>query len=61
MVAEGVKTTRSVAELAKKHDVEMPISEQMYQVLFEDKSPREAIRNLMLREPKRETVRGQAA
>ncbi len=56
MVAEGVKTTRSAAELAKKHDVEMPISEQMYRVLFEDKSPKEAIRDLMLREPKRETA-----
>ena len=39
MVAEGVRTTQERAELAKKHGVEMPISEQMYLVLFEDKSP----------------------
>jgi len=59
MVAEGVKTTRSTAELAKRHNVEMPISEQMEQVLFADKSPQEAIRDLMLREPKPETPDGE--
>ncbi len=56
MVAEGVRTTKSAAELARRHDVEMPITEQMNEVLFEQKSPREAIRDLMLREPKRETL-----
>ncbi len=61
MVAEGVKTTRSAAELARKHDVEMPISEQMHEVLFENKSPEKAIRELMLREPKRETAGDSAA
>jgi len=61
MVAEGVRTTRSAAELSRRHGVEMPITEQMNRVLFEDKSPKEAIRDLMLREPKAETVGGEGA
>jgi glycerol-3-phosphate dehydrogenase (NAD(P)+) len=54
MVAEGVRTTRSVEELSKKLSVEMPICEQMNLVLFEGKPPSEAISNLMLRDPKAE-------
>lgn len=56
MVAEGVKTTRSVYQLMKKYDVEMPISEQVNEVLFENKSPMEAVRDLMTRDPKEETL-----
>jgi glycerol-3-phosphate dehydrogenase (NAD(P)+) len=56
MVAEGVRTTRSVAELSGKLSVEMPICEQMNLVLFEGKPPREAIANLMLRDPRPEHV-----
>jgi glycerol-3-phosphate dehydrogenase (NAD(P)+) len=56
MVAEGVRTTRSVAELSKKLSVEMPICEQMNLVLFEGKPPREAIADLMLRDPRPEHV-----
>ena len=56
MVAEGVRTTRSVAELSEKLSVEMPICEQMNLVLFEGKPPREAIADLMLRDPKAEHV-----
>jgi glycerol-3-phosphate dehydrogenase (NAD(P)+) len=56
MVAEGVRTTRSVAELSEKLSVEMPICEQMNLVLFEGKPPREAIANLMLRDPRPEHV-----
>ena len=52
MVAEGVKTTRSVHDLAVKEAVEMPITEQVYQTLFEDKSPIQAMRDLMTRESK---------
>ncbi len=59
MVAEGVKTTKSAVELSKRHSVEMPITEKMGQVLFEDKDPKEAIRELMVREPKPETIGGQ--
>jgi glycerol-3-phosphate dehydrogenase (NAD(P)+) len=54
MVAEGVRTTRSVVELSEKLSVEMPICEQMNLVLFEGKPPKEAIANLMLRDPKAE-------
>jgi glycerol-3-phosphate dehydrogenase (NAD(P)+) len=56
MVAEGVRTTRSVAGLSKKLKVEMPICDQMNLVLFEDKPPREAIADLMLRDPRPEHV-----
>lgn len=52
MVAEGVKTSRSVYELAKKYNVEMPISEQVYKVIYENKSPVQALKELMERELK---------
>lgn len=51
-VAEGVPTTRSVHDLARKHKIEMPITEELYQVLFEGKPPRAAVTDLMIREPK---------
>lgn len=54
MVAEGVKTTRSVHQLAKKLGLEMPISEQVYAVLFHNKNPHEAVAELMTREAKDE-------
>ncbi len=52
MVAEGVKTSRSVYELACKYKVEMPISEQVYKIIYENKSPHEALKELMVRELK---------
>ncbi len=54
MVAEGVKTTRSVHQLSKKLKLEMPISEQVYEVLFHNKNPHEAVAELMTREAKDE-------
>jgi glycerol-3-phosphate dehydrogenase (NAD(P)+) len=54
MVAEGVQTTYAAAELYGKHNVEMPITEQMYQVLRMGKDPRDALRELMERALKRE-------
>ncbi len=54
MVAEGVATTRSVYQLAQKLGVEMPIVRQIYQALYEDKDPRQAITELMTRELKAE-------
>ncbi|QMV18257.1 NAD(P)H-dependent glycerol-3-phosphate dehydrogenase [Granulicella sp. 5B5] len=48
-VAEGVRTTTAALGLAQRHNVEMPITEQMHAVLYEDKSPQDAIRNLMTR------------
>ena len=49
MVAEGVKTTNVAVELAKRYSIEMPIAEQMYQMLHFGSSPQEAIRRLMER------------
>jgi glycerol-3-phosphate dehydrogenase (NAD(P)+) len=54
-VAEGVRNTRSVRELAVSVGVEMPITEQMYLLLYEDKSPRQVVVDLMSRGLKRET------
>ena len=53
-VAEGVLTTRAALGLARKHGIEMPITEQMELILEEGKDPREAIKNLMLRPGKDE-------
>jgi glycerol-3-phosphate dehydrogenase (NAD(P)+) len=54
MVAEGVKTTNAAVDLAKRYAVEMPISEQMYQVLNFGLAPRDAIQRLMERSLKGE-------
>lgn len=48
-VAEGVKTTLSAHQLATKLGVIMPITEQMYQVLYQDKNPKRAAVDLMMR------------
>jgi glycerol-3-phosphate dehydrogenase (NAD(P)+) len=48
-VAEGVLTTRAALGLARLHNIEMPIAEQMELILDEGKDPREAIKDLMLR------------
>jgi len=54
MVAEGVKTTKSAWHLARKVDVEMPILEQVYQVLYNDKPCEAAVRDLLARSLKEE-------
>jgi len=54
MVAEGVFTTHAALELARTHDIEMPITEQMDAILHQGKSPREAIHELMTRSGKSE-------
>ncbi len=54
MVAEGVATTKSVYNLSKKMEVEMPIATSVYKILFEGKEPMEALRELMDRELKAE-------
>lgn len=56
-VAEGVKTSKSAAELAKKHNIEMPITTEMYRVMYENESPRAAIQRLMSRSLKAEHAR----
>lgn len=56
-VAEGVETTRGVVELARRRGVEMPICTVVHRILFEELSPRDALRELMTRELKSETAR----
>ncbi|GFO58797.1 glycerol-3-phosphate dehydrogenase [NAD(P)+] [Geomonas silvestris] len=56
MVAEGVKTTESAYNLAQKMGVEMPIIDQMYQMLYQDKPARQAVLELMTRNLKAEGV-----
>ena len=53
-VAEGVRTTRAALELAHAYRIELPITQQVHDILFADKNPRDAIRDLMLRTPKSE-------
>jgi glycerol-3-phosphate dehydrogenase (NAD(P)+) len=52
MVAEGVLTTNAAVGLAQRMKVEMPITEQMYSILHDGKSPKDAIRELMTRPAK---------
>ena len=54
MVAEGVETSRSASQLAKKYDVETPITNEVYKILFEDKDPIKATNDLMTRGMKME-------
>jgi glycerol-3-phosphate dehydrogenase (NAD(P)+) len=54
MVAEGIKTTESVYNIAQNEDVEMPITEKVYQTLFKNKPPIEAVKELMTRASKTE-------
>jgi len=54
MVAEGVKTARSVYNLSCKLGVDMPIFHEAYRILYEDFSPKEAIYSLMTRDLKQE-------
>jgi glycerol-3-phosphate dehydrogenase (NAD(P)+) len=57
MVAEGVRTTRSVRDLSRRHDVEMPITEEVHSMLYEGKDPRISVEDLMTREFKPEFER----
>jgi glycerol-3-phosphate dehydrogenase (NAD(P)+) len=54
MVAEGVATARSVRELEKKYDIDLPIMTEVYQVLFEKKDPQEATFDLLTRDSRGE-------
>lgn len=54
MVAEGVATTRAAVLLAERRAVDLPIARQVYQVLFESRSPREAVAELLARPLKEE-------
>ena len=54
MVAEGVKTSRAVVDLARANGIEMPIAEQVVEVLYEGKKAKDVIASLMKREAKPE-------
>lgn len=54
MVVEGVRTTKAAYELAKELGVKMPITEVLYEVLFDGKNPKEAVDSLMARGKKQE-------
>jgi len=55
-VAEGVKTTLSAYQLAKKLGVDVPIIEQMYAIIYQHKDPRNAVNDLMMRDLKAESI-----
>ena len=54
MVAEGVRTTKALKALARERKVEMPITDKVYEILYEGKDPREAVSELMARDPRSE-------
>ena len=54
MVAEGIRNSLSMTRLARKSGIEMPITEQMMEVMYEGKTPRRALEDLMTRELKAE-------
>ncbi|TRZ93998.1 NAD(P)-dependent glycerol-3-phosphate dehydrogenase [bacterium] len=54
MIAEGVPTTKSAYALGLKYKVELPITKEVYNVLYKNKSPLSAVRNLMTRDKKKE-------
>jgi glycerol-3-phosphate dehydrogenase (NAD(P)+) len=53
-VAEGVKTTKSVFDLSQRHNVEMPIATEVYNILYNHKPPAVALRDLMTRDLRHE-------
>jgi glycerol-3-phosphate dehydrogenase (NAD(P)+) len=54
MVAEGVKTAKSAWQLAQQHGVDVPITREVFSIIYEGKSPKQAVRDLMTREAKPE-------
>ena len=55
-VVEGVYSAKAAANLAEKYGVEMPIVAEVNRILFEDRSPRDAVMELMQRDLKQESV-----
>lgn len=58
MVAEGIPTTRSAFAVARAHDLDTPVIDEVHAILYENRSPAEALRNLFGREPRPETDEG---
>lgn len=55
MVVEGIKTSKSVYELARENQVTMPIASEIYNILYKDGDVEKSVYNLMLRDKKTET------
>lgn len=56
MIAEGIRTTKSVRDWSEKLNIEMPITNAVYRVLFEGEDPKDVLYDLMTRDPKEEIV-----
>jgi glycerol-3-phosphate dehydrogenase (NAD(P)+) len=56
MIAEGVKTTSSAYAMAEKYKVDMPITNQVYKVLYEGLDPKDAVNELLKRPPRQELM-----
>ena len=56
MIVEGVSTTKAAYELAQQLEVEMPITETIYNVLYNDEDVQQAAKEIMLRDGKTETI-----
>jgi glycerol-3-phosphate dehydrogenase (NAD(P)+) len=54
MIAEGVPTAKSAYALSLKYKIDMPITKEVYQLLYKNKSPRQAVEDLMTRKSKEE-------
>ncbi|KAA0257713.1 NAD(P)-dependent glycerol-3-phosphate dehydrogenase [Deferribacter autotrophicus] len=56
MIAEGVYTVKAAYELAKKLEIEMPITEEVYKIIYESKDPQESFYDIMRRPLKEENI-----
>ncbi len=54
-VVEGISTSEEICRMAQRHAVEMPISEQVYGIVHQGRSPKQSVRDLLAREPKPES------
>ena len=54
MVAEGVETAKAIYDLSKKRNISMPITKEVYEIIYQQKSPIEAVNDLMNRDSKSE-------
>lgn len=54
MVVEGVRTTKAAYQLSEQQDIEMPITKGLYEILFNDKAPKEVVEHLMNRDKREE-------
>jgi glycerol-3-phosphate dehydrogenase (NAD(P)+) len=54
MVAEGVRNAKSAYDLARKHDVRTPITDEVYSIIYQEKPPKQAVKDLMTRDAREE-------